>query len=167
MSEHGPGEINIWIATGDADWEWLRRLWRDEWGGESVVSRGRIHRLADQEAVIAWIEETRVGAATYYPSYLDWELTSINAVTEGQGIGSALLDFVEAEALEAGAERLWLITTNDNVRALRFYQRRGYRLIALHAGAVDESRKLKPTISEIGYDGIPIHDEIELEKRFV
>jgi GNAT superfamily N-acetyltransferase len=167
MAENGLPHINVWFATGDADWGWLAELWRTEWGGETMVSLGRVHRLNEQEAVVAWIDGERVGAATYCPSLWEWELTSINALIEGKGIGSALLDFVESEAIEAGASRIWLITTNDNTRALRFYQRRGYRLVALRAGAVDEARTLKPSIPEIGNDGIPIHDEIELEKRFI
>ena len=60
--------------------------------------------------------------------------------------------------------RLWLITTNDNLRALRFYQRRGFRLAALHRDALETSRRLKPSISEIGFHGIPLRDELELER---
>ena len=66
----------------------------------------------------------------------------------------------------SGARRLWLITTNDNVDALRFYQRRGFRLARVHAGAVDRSRAtLKPAIPEIGAHEIPLRDELELEMR--
>jgi hypothetical protein len=69
-------------------------------------------------------------------------------------------------ARRAGCSRFWLITTNDNVDALRFYQRRGFRLAALHSGAVDDSRaRLKPEIPEVGDHGIPIRDEIELEQE--
>ena len=65
---------------------------------------------------------------------------------------------------EHGLRRLWVLTTNDNVDALRFYQRRGFRLSALRPGAVDEARRqLKPEIPELGEYGIPIRDEIELE----
>jgi len=83
---------------------------------------------------------------------------------EGQGAGTALLTAVEAAAAAAGCRRLWLITTNDNLDALRFYQRRGYRLAALYPGAVDEARRVKPTIPLVGNHGIPLHDELELEK---
>ena len=87
--------------------------------------------------------------------------------TRGEsGVGSALLESIEAAACFQMATRLWLITTNDNIRALRFYQRRGYRLVAVYPGAVEVARKLKPSIPELGNDGISIHDEIELEKRF-
>jgi hypothetical protein len=61
---------------------------------------------------------------------------------------------------------MWLVTTNDNLEALRFYQRRGFVLSALRAGAVDEARReLKPMIGRVGNFGIPIRDEIELEAR--
>jgi GNAT superfamily N-acetyltransferase len=78
-------------------------------------------------------------------------------------VGTALLDAVKRIALEAGCRRVYLTTTNDNLRALRFYQRRGFRLVAVYAGAVDRARAHKPQIPAIGMHGIPIRDEIELE----
>jgi GNAT superfamily N-acetyltransferase len=84
------------------------------------------------------------------------------------GIGTALIDEVDRTAIGGGCTLLWVITTNDNVDALRFYQRRGFRLTKLHPGAVDRSREtLKPEIPEIGDYGIPIRDELELEKLLV
>jgi hypothetical protein len=63
------------------------------------------------------------------------------------------------------AQRVWLVTTNDNLDALRFYQRRGFRIAQVRPGAVDETRKtLKPSIAEVGDFGIPIRDEIVLER---
>jgi ribosomal protein S18 acetylase RimI-like enzyme len=79
------------------------------------------------------------------------------------GIGTALVEEVAAAAGRSGCRRLWLITTNDNTKALLFYLKAGFTLAAVHAGAVEESRKLKPKIPRIGYEGIPIRDEIELE----
>ena len=73
------------------------------------------------------------------------------------------MEAVVADAAREGAKRLWLVTTNDNLDALRFYQRRGWRLSAVYPGSVVESRKIKPSIPEIGAYGIPIRDEIELE----
>jgi len=62
----------------------------------------------------------------------------------------------------AGCERIWLVTTNDNLEALRFYQRRGFVLSALRPRAVDEARrKLKPQISTVGEFRIPLRDEID------
>jgi hypothetical protein len=68
-------------------------------------------------------------------------------------------------ARRQGCARLWVITTNDNVDALRFYQRRGFCLVRVHRGAVDRSRAgLKPEIPAVGAYGIPLRDEIELER---
>ena len=81
------------------------------------------------------------------------------------GWGTALVDAATAVARAAGCRRVWLITTNDNIDALRFYQRRGFTLVAVHAGAIDAARRVKPAIPRVGGHGIPIRDEIELERR--
>jgi len=94
------------------------------------------------------------------------EVLTLNAVTSWRGAGTALLEAMAAVARDAGCSRLWLVTTNDNVDALRFYQRRGFRLRELRPGAVDRTRlDLKPEIPEVGDHGIPIRDELELELR--
>jgi GNAT superfamily N-acetyltransferase len=156
--------LDIALPRDDADWHWLADLWRSEWSGETMVTRGRVHRLRDLSALIAREGDRRVGAVTFRVEGDECELLSLNASEPGRGVGGELLEAVEQVALDAGCRRLWLITTNDNLDALRFYQRRGFRLAALHPGAVDRARALKPAIPEAGNFGIPIHDEIELEK---
>lgn len=107
-----------------------------------------------------------VGVLTYRVEGTSCEVTTLYATSQWSGIGSALLEAVEVAARAAGGDRLWLVTTNDNVDALRFYQRRGFRLAGLHAGAVDRSRAdLKPAIPEVGDHGIPLRDELVLERR--
>jgi ribosomal protein S18 acetylase RimI-like enzyme len=79
------------------------------------------------------------------------------------GIGTTLIDAIEALTRP---RRLWLVTTNDNLDALRFYQRRGFRIVDTRVGAVEDARRtLKPTIPESGSYGIEIRDEIVLERR--
>ncbi len=89
----------------------------------------------------------------------------MNAIEEGRGIGTALLDKIESLAKQKNCKRLWLITTNDNVDALRFYQKRGYEIRAVHLHSIEESRKIKPQLPLIGKYGIPIRDEIEMDKN--
>jgi hypothetical protein len=36
-------------------------------------------------------------------------------------------------------------------------------LVAVHRNALDISRELKPEIPQLGIDGVPLRDEIELE----
>jgi ribosomal protein S18 acetylase RimI-like enzyme len=121
----------------------------DHPGFAAVDERGRIVGHA------AWRREPDGGAY----------LVSIDAEPSGAGIGSALLTAVESAAREAGCLSLVLDTTNDNLDALRFYQRRGYRIVAVRSGAVDEARRtLKPSIPEVGASGIPMRDELTLER---
>jgi L-amino acid N-acyltransferase YncA len=89
----------------------------------------------------------------------------IAATVGGVGAGAALLDSAVDLARRERCWRVWLVTTNDNTNAIRFYQRQGWDLVALHRDAVAESRKLKPTIPETGNDGIPINHELEFERR--
>ena len=118
----------------------------------------------DHPAVLAWSEGELTGVATYVVDGDDCELLTLHAATRLTGIGSALLTAVQGIARDAGCRRLWVVTTNDNVEALRFYQRRGFRLSQIRAGAVDRSRQaLKPEIPWTGAHGIPLRDELELE----
>ena len=90
------------------------------------------------------------------------EIVTINALNLYQGIGTLLIEAVRAEAKRLGCHEVTLTTTNDNIGALRFYQRRGFRLAALRPGAVDRSRQHKPEIPRTGDFGIPLRDEIDL-----
>jgi ribosomal protein S18 acetylase RimI-like enzyme len=143
--------------------EWLAEVLRKAWG-PTVVSRGRVIDPTVLPAVVCLRHDRPVGVATYDPGSTDCELVTIDAFREHTGVGSALLSAVEEAARSLGCSRLWLITTNDNLDALRFYQRRGMRIAAVHAGAIEVSRALKPSISMTGCYGIEIRDELELEK---
>ena len=104
-----------------------------------------------------------VGLVTYSIDGIECEIITLDSFVERQGVGSRLLSRVREAAVDAGCNRLWLITTNDNMAAQRFYQKRGFSLAAVHKNAIDQARKLKPEIPDIGQNGIPIRDEIELE----
>ncbi|HEY6886307.1 MAG TPA: GNAT family N-acetyltransferase [Solirubrobacter sp.] len=126
----------------------------------------RVARLGVLEDALAHphlvaLDPGLAGVLTYVLRADDCEVLTLHAARSRHGAGTALLEAVRAIA---GDRRLWLMTTNDNVDALRFYQRRGFRLAKLHANAVDYSRThLKPEIPLIGNYGIPLRDELELE----
>lgn len=135
-------------------------------GMRPIARLGELFDPADDPALLAVDSYgTLLGVLTYRVTGRDCEVRALFATVTRHGTGSMLLDAVEDAARGVGCGRLWLITTNDNLDALRFYQRRGLRLAALHPGAVDQSRAaLKPSIAEVGEYGIPIRDEIVLEK---
>jgi ribosomal protein S18 acetylase RimI-like enzyme len=145
------------------DRPWIEEVLVRSWGSTKVVARGRVYDASEQTALVASVDGRRVGLATYAVDGDECELVTIDAIEPGRGVGTALLDAVRARAREAGCSRLVLITTNDNTEALRFYQRRGFRLTALRPGAIDDARRLKPEIGPVGAGGVPIRDELELE----
>lgn len=130
-----------------------------------VARRGVLLHPLDHPALVALDDSGALaGVLTYILDGGECEILTLHARHRWHGAGTALIAAVRRLALDAGCRRLHLTTTNDNVDALRFYQRRGFRLAALLPGAVDDSRaRLKPDIPPIGDHGIPIRDELELE----
>lgn len=164
MKNHNPypGHATFRPAT-EADRPWIVELLTEYWGSPKIVTRGRLHDADLLPGYIAEVDRWRGGLVTYRIAAAACEIISLISLREGLWIGSTLLDRVAEVARTAACRRMWLITTNDNVEALRFYQKRGWRLVAVYPNALDESRKLKPEIPGSGHDGIPLRDEIELE----
>lgn len=129
-----------------------------EWGAP-VMARGGAYAFEECEIWMAGDMESL--AAVCLRDRPIAELVALNAFSQWQGIGTRLISAC-AERLASEHHTLRLTTTNDNIDALRFYQRRGFRLAALRVGAVDEARWLKPAIPEFGEYGLPIRDEIDL-----
>ncbi len=146
-----------------SDHEWVLSMVR-QWGGDFVISRGRKIYAAELPGFCAVAEGGRLlGLATYEVVSDDCQLVTLHAFEKYRGVGTALVHAVRSVAIAARCRRLWLITTNDNLDALRFYQRRDFKLAALHCDLRQVARRLKPSIPTMGNFGIPIRDEIELE----
>ncbi len=143
----------------------VARLLLDRWGRPGIVSRGRMHPAHTYSGFIAWTEGGIAGLLTFRIRGGRCEVISLDSLREGRGIGTRLLAAAARHARLSGCRELWLVTSNDNLGALRFYQRRGLLLRRIHAGAIDRiSRRMKPSIPRTGLYGIPLRDEIELYK---
>lgn len=155
---------DIQIREADeTDRAWITELLQAQWGSTMVVSRGTSHDASRLPALVALLHGERVGLLTYHLDRRACEIVSLDSRVEGKGVGSALLDQVKEIARQANCHRVWLITTNDNLQALRFYQKRGLTLSALYPNALEQTRKIKPHLSLLGKEGIPLRDEMELE----
>lgn len=146
-----------------SDRAWATGILEESWGSTLVVSRGRLHDAVSLPGFVAVLDGLPAGLVTYHLEGNECELVTINSQRPGAGIGSSLLQAVKERAKGAGCRRLWLITTNDNLVALKFYQQKGFELVAVHRNALEVSRQLKPQIPEIGRHDIPLRDEVELE----
>ena len=151
-------------ALTDDDRLWALEVERDSWGDAVVARRGELVDPMVLPGFVAVVEGDRAGLVTYAVRGDECEVVTIRSLREGIGAGRALLDAVRDAAVAAGCRRLWLVTTNDNLRALEIYQRWGMTIAAFHRDAVTEARKhLKPSIPERSSNGIPIRHELELE----
>jgi ribosomal protein S18 acetylase RimI-like enzyme len=151
-------------ALRDDERGWAAAVLDERWSGV-VIGGGRELRPAALPALVAEAGDERAGLLTYTLDGSDCEIVTIDALTVGAGIGGALIEAAMHAAAAAGATRVHLITTNDNLPALRLYQRHGFVLAELRRDQVAVSRRLKPEISPIGHAGIPIRDELVLERR--
>jgi len=151
-------------ALKPTDRNWIAERLDEFWGSTRVVSRGVLH-YAHTLPGFAVVDEadTPHGLVTYHIEGDACEIVTLNSFTQGIGIGSALVDAVKEAALATDCTRVWLITSNDNMTALAYWQKRGFELVSIHRDAITEARRMKPEIPLLGMDDIPIRDEIELE----
>ncbi|MDL2317494.1 GNAT family N-acetyltransferase [Eubacteriales bacterium OttesenSCG-928-A19] len=138
------------------------RFLREAWQSTDMYVRGERVDMTRADGICAYAGTALVGLITFRARDGVGEILSFNSLREGEGIGSSLLgrclDTLRAE----GCTRVVLITTNDNLHALGYYQRRGFDLIALYLNTMEETRRHKPGIPLIGENGIPLRHEIEL-----
>jgi GNAT superfamily N-acetyltransferase len=144
------------------DKTWIQTLALESWGNEKVVVCGRVFDLTVLAGVVAEINGERSGLATYIIDGATCEVITLNSLQSGLGVGSQLLDAVAQRAGEQKCKLLTLFTTNDNINALRFYQKYGFHLAALIPNGVEADRKIKPELPQRGENGIPIRDYLEL-----
>ncbi len=147
----------------EQDKGWVLEVVR-RWGDDFIITRGRKVYPAQLAGFLAESPDgEKIGLATYEVIGDQCEMVTLDAFKKFSGVGTVLTEKVEEAAIAAGCKRLWLITTNDNLDGIRFYQRRGFTIAAVHVNALEHSRKLKPVIPLIGQHGIPLRDEIEFE----
>ncbi len=139
--------------------------WREFSAGPPVFGALREYTPSEVEGLVCRHPDgTKAGLVTWWLDGETAEVVSLHAVPQGRGTGARLMDAAEAELKRRGVRRAILVTTNDNVRALAFYARRGYRLVRLHLDAMERVRQAKPDVPETGAESIPLRDMWELEK---
>ncbi len=148
----------------EQDKDWILQLTREEWAADFIVVHGETFYPAELAGFVAESGGSQTGLVTYRVTGESCEILTLNSRESGRGLGGALIGAVKAAALRAGCRRLWLVTTNANLNALGFYQRKGFTLCALRPNALEETRRRKP-VPLFSEDGIPIRDEIDLEMK--
>jgi len=149
------------LEAGDADW--VTATLQQVWGSVWVARKGELLDASTLPGHVAVSENSRVGLAIVAVRGDQYEILSLSALVDTQGIGSALMRHCIDEAQSMSSQRVWLTTTNNNFRAIEFYQRLGMNMCAFHRDGVAASRKLKPSIPLRDEDGVAIAHELEFE----
>lgn len=147
----------------DSDRDAVAEFIQRHWDSKIVTSRGKAYYPHEHPGLIERRDGNIVGLLTYRVDHEDMHVLTLNSTLEGQGIGTSMMLQAIDTARKLQCTRMWLTATNDNLRAVGFYQRLGFRMVAIHLGAADEARKIKPQIPEVGERGVPIHDEVVME----
>jgi len=146
-----------------ADRDWVAQRITESWGAEIVVVHGTTYHASELPGFVVLAEAVIVGLLTYHIEGSACEIVTLDSWSEDRGVGTLLIESVKQVARREDCRRLWLVTTNDNTHALRFYQKCDFSIAAVRLNALEGSRKIKPEIPLLGHDGIPIRDEIEME----
>jgi ribosomal protein S18 acetylase RimI-like enzyme len=141
----------------------LEDLLRLRWSDSTMFVRGRLLAPQDVEALGAYFDNRLQGMVTWRIEEGTLYMLTMDNVTDQRGVSTALVNAMLALGRSKGFPFMRALLTNDNWPGFRWYQKRGFRIVAVHPGIVDMMRQLKPSIPEKGVDGIGIHDEIELE----
>jgi N-acetylglutamate synthase-like GNAT family acetyltransferase len=146
------------------DNDWIKEIFNRYWSGGFILSRGKIIKIDEfTGGYIAEKLNEKVGLITYKLSDSELEITGLVSIDENKGIGTALVNSVLSLAKQQGIKRVSLVTTNDNLKALGFWQKRGFKLIRIYPNSIEATRRLKPSLPLVGENNISLRDELELE----
>lgn len=136
-----------------------------EWGSDIIISKGKVHRITELPWLIAVSEGEILGFLIYSIEKAECEIVLLESLVKNIGVGSKLLKELTSIAKKE-CQRIFLITTNDNIDAMKFYQKNGFEMVTIYKDAVKRARCIKPQIPLIGNYEIPIKHEIEFELKF-
>jgi len=146
--------------TEDRDHADVHQLLVNRWTAAEIMLDNEMIDASRLPGYVAYDGDELVGLVTLIKRDGEWEIVTLDSLNRWGGVGSQLLDAVVSEARANNIPRLTVRTSNDNLDAFRFYQRRGFRLEAVAPGVIDQEREVKPSIPLRGDYGIELHDEV-------
>ncbi len=153
------------LPIGPTNRSEVNTLLQKSWGDLTMITQNHTHYLDQLPGFVYQKFDSIQGIVTYSIQNQYCEIVSLNSFDQNVGIGSHLLNKVIEVAQQKTCQKVWLITTNDNLNALKFYQKRGFDLVRLNHNAITRLRLQKRMIPLIGLNGIPIRHELVLEHR--
>ena len=134
------------------------------WGSETIVSRGKAYKVQDLDGILVYENGKIIGLGLYHIKN-NCEIVLLETFIHNKGIGTKIIEKIKEIAESNKCKRIWLVTTNSNINAIKFYQKRGFTISNIYINAMEEARKIKPEIPKMAENGIEIRDEIEFEVK--
>ncbi|GGH77157.1 ribosomal protein S18 acetylase RimI-like enzyme [Pullulanibacillus pueri] len=154
------------VPVKDIEKQKLTDFFRKHWGSPEMVISTGIYQCDTLDGFAAMTDNNHIiGLITYILREKECEIISLDSLEENKGIGTRLMAQVEREVRLKGCQTVKLVTTNDNLHAVGFYQKRGFKIVGIFVNAVEKARKIKPQIPQVADNGIPICDELLLKKQ--
>jgi len=151
--------------TTKQDQDTISKFIEENWGGEPLRVHNKKYYPSKMDGFVSYENNKITGFLIYEIRNKDCEIIVLEALEKYKGIGTKLVDKLKEFAKEQKCDRIFLMTTNDNLDAFRFYQKRNFTICGIHYNTMKEARKLKPSIPELGDYDIPLRDEIDLELK--
>src|SRR5439155_25737092 len=131
-------------------------LFQQDFGRTKIVAFGEVMDIDQMPALVAVMHQEPSGALAYrlFGDALHIVALATDPMWQRSGVGGYLVAEAELLARRLSLHRLVVSTTNDNLPALHFYQRRGYRLTDL----VPNSIVARTGQEHAGFAGIPVRD---------
>lgn len=134
------------------------------WGSTRMMVAMQVYDVMAIEATGLYDSENKLVAfASWALRDKTAYLCALHALVQGKGYARHLLAALMPMLKDKGARTIRAMITNDNMPALAFYQKNGFRFATLYVGGVDAYRTTMPGMITHGYEGIAIHDALELE----
>jgi GNAT superfamily N-acetyltransferase len=149
--------------AGDGERETALELFRRYFGRTGIVAFGEVMDLDAAPALVAEMNGEIAGALAYRLVEAGLHIVALvtDPMWQRSGVGGYLVAEAELLARRLKIPRVIVSMTNDNLPSLYFYQRRGYFVSEWIPNGV--ARQSKGS-SLVGFGGIPIRDEVRLEK---
>lgn len=151
------------VEIDDSNRRKVHQLIEESWGASIIVVQGRVQNIKELPGFVALKDNEICGVVTFSIENKQCEIVSLDSFVPNNGVGSLLLNTVIEYARGLDCLRVWLIATNDNTGAIKFYQKRGFDIKEFYRDAVAKAREIKPEIPLLGENGIPMRHELEFE----
>jgi GNAT superfamily N-acetyltransferase len=149
--------------AGDGERQIALDLFKRDFGRTGIVAFGQVMDLDAVPTLVAEMNGEIAGAVAYRLVEAGLHIVALatDPMWQRSGVGGYLVAEAELLARRLNIPRVIVSMTNDNLPSLYFYQRRGYFVSEWIPNGVAKHSK---SASLVGFGGIPIRDEVRLEK---